>query len=230
MPRIKIEGYSSLYSHTNVDLFIGKGSGFNGMEIQNDGEKKCPSRAIVAIGNHVRTGHRCMIRTSDHDFKKGYPMVHGSLAGYAVGNVSIGDYTWIGDDVLIMKGVNIGRGVIIQARSVVVSDIPSYTIAGGHPARVFSNRDPDEVEGFFKLNIEKVNQSNYHEKLDKLEYFLQNLKNPTSAANTPHSNQQIDTSHLNKIEQQISSNNSIKVKRYTIQLKQFLFTLFKSKK
>lgn len=34
-------------------------------------------------------------------------------------------------------GVTIGEGAIIQAGSVVVSDIPKYAIAGGSPAKVF---------------------------------------------------------------------------------------------
>ena len=35
----------------------------------------------------------------------------------------------------------IGEGTIIQAGSVVVNNIPKYSIAGGHPAIVFSKRD-----------------------------------------------------------------------------------------
>jgi len=42
--------------------------------------------------------------------------------------------------------VTIGEGAIIQAGSVVVNDIPKYTIAGGHPAKVFKYRDAAHYE------------------------------------------------------------------------------------
>jgi len=49
---------------------------------------------------------------------------------------TIGEYCWIGEKVVILPGVNIGDGSIIGASSVVVSDIPPYSIAVGNPAKV----------------------------------------------------------------------------------------------
>jgi virginiamycin A acetyltransferase len=56
------------------------------------------------------------------------------------GDTVIGNDVWIGYEALIMPGVRIGDGAIIAARSVVVSDIPAYAIAGGNPARVIRER------------------------------------------------------------------------------------------
>lgn len=42
---------------------------------------------------------------------------------------------WIGDNVVIVGPVSIGRGSIIGANSVVRRDIPDRTIAAGAPAR-----------------------------------------------------------------------------------------------
>lgn len=55
--------------------------------------------------------------------------------------VTIGDGCWIGFGTTIMKGVTIGEGAIIAARSVVTKDVPPYSIVGGSPARVLSLRD-----------------------------------------------------------------------------------------
>jgi acetyltransferase-like isoleucine patch superfamily enzyme len=43
---------------------------------------------------------------------------------------------WIGNGTHIMKGVTIGEGAIIGARSVVISNIPPYALAMGNPAEV----------------------------------------------------------------------------------------------
>ena len=50
--------------------------------------------------------------------------------------VRIGRYAWIGHNVFIMKGVTIGEGAVIGVNSVVISDIPPYSVAMGNPARV----------------------------------------------------------------------------------------------
>ena len=49
---------------------------------------------------------------------------------------------WIGGGSYILKGVTVGEGAIIGVNSVVVTDIPAYSVAMGNPARVvFKNID-----------------------------------------------------------------------------------------
>ena len=78
------------------------------------------------------------------------------------GDTVIGNDVWIGYDALIMPGVTIGNGAIVSSRSVVVSDVPAYTIVGGNPARLLRERfEPDEVSALESLAwwdwpIEKV--------------------------------------------------------------------------
>jgi acetyltransferase-like isoleucine patch superfamily enzyme len=58
------------------------------------------------------------------------------------GAVKIGNNCWIGDNVAVLQGVEIGAGSIIGANSVVTKNIPPNTIAVGAPAvviRVFSS-------------------------------------------------------------------------------------------
>jgi acetyltransferase-like isoleucine patch superfamily enzyme len=43
---------------------------------------------------------------------------------------------WIGNGTHIMKGVTIGEGAIIGAKSVVITNIPAYSLAMGNPAEV----------------------------------------------------------------------------------------------
>jgi len=61
------------------------------------------------------------------------------------GDTVLENDVWLGYDVLVMPGVRIGDGAIVAARSVVVSDLPAYSVVGGNPANVLRRRFPDEV-------------------------------------------------------------------------------------
>ena len=50
--------------------------------------------------------------------------------------ITIEDGAWIGNNVIILPGVTIGRKSIIGAGSVVTRSIPPYCIAAGSPAKV----------------------------------------------------------------------------------------------
>ena len=50
--------------------------------------------------------------------------------------VRICRYAWIGQNAFIMKGVTIGEGAVVGVNSVVLTDVPPYSVAMGNPARV----------------------------------------------------------------------------------------------
>ncbi|WP_207532697.1 acyltransferase [Desertivirga arenae] len=54
--------------------------------------------------------------------------------------VTIGDDVWIGANCSILGGINIGRGAIIGAGSVVTRDVPEFAIVVGNPAKVIKYR------------------------------------------------------------------------------------------
>ncbi|WP_369759653.1 Vat family streptogramin A O-acetyltransferase [Thiomicrorhabdus sp. Kp2] len=56
------------------------------------------------------------------------------------GDTEIGNDVWIGYEATIMPGIKIGNGAIIASKSVVVSDVPSYCVVGGNPAKVIKYR------------------------------------------------------------------------------------------
>jgi virginiamycin A acetyltransferase len=61
------------------------------------------------------------------------------------GDTVIGNDVWLGYDVLVMPGVKIGDGAIVAARSVVVSDVPAYSVVRGNPAKIVRQRFPNEI-------------------------------------------------------------------------------------
>jgi acetyltransferase-like isoleucine patch superfamily enzyme len=114
----------------------------------------------VRIGDHVGVRPYCTISAaesvtiedgvvisafttiidSDHTFAAGRPNVmHNPLVSTPV---RVGEGTWIGERVAVLRGSDIGRCCIIGANSVVRGAIPDYSIAVGAPARVVgSTRD-----------------------------------------------------------------------------------------
>ena len=48
---------------------------------------------------------------------------------------NVGNDVWIGDDAVIMSGVNIGDGAIIGRGALVTKDVDPYEIVGGNPAK-----------------------------------------------------------------------------------------------
>lgn len=54
--------------------------------------------------------------------------------------IKIGNDVWIGANVTILDGVNIGNGAIIAAGAVVNKDVDDYAIVGGVPAKLIRYR------------------------------------------------------------------------------------------
>lgn len=99
----------------------------------------CEVYGPVTIGKNVMMGPEVVIFTSDHEFSKtDIPIIEQGNG--PVEPVSIGNDCWIGMRVMIMPGVHIGDGCVIGAGAVVTKDIPSYSVAGGVPARVLKSR------------------------------------------------------------------------------------------
>lgn len=119
---------------------LGKNVHFNGLRVSGAG--------AVCIGDNFHSGSGCLIITQNHN-------IHGEMlpydATYIVKTVIIGDNVWLGSRVIILPGVKVGEGAVIQAGSVVVSDIPPLSIAGGHPCKVFSMRNFEHYSRLKKM-------------------------------------------------------------------------------
>ena len=61
------------------------------------------------------------------------------------GSVTIGNDVWIGTSVTIMSGITIGDGACLAANSVIIKDVPPYTVVGGNPAKIIKQRFDQET-------------------------------------------------------------------------------------
>ena len=90
--------------------------------------------AYVRIGRYCAIGKNVSIKARTHDLRRptGNEKCSGNIRKYA--DIFIGNYVWVGDNVFIREGVNIGDHAVIAANSVVTKDVQSHAIVGGCPA------------------------------------------------------------------------------------------------
>ena len=101
----------------------------------------------LIIGNGTIIGPRLKVHTSNHNYESDMiPYNHECI----VKNVRIGQNVWIGADVTIMPGVEIGEGCVVAACSVVTKAVPPYGIIGGNPAKIIKYRNIEN----FKKNLD----------------------------------------------------------------------------
>jgi maltose O-acetyltransferase len=131
--RPKVNGFCKF----GAKLVLGANVNFNGARTYGAGK--------VYIGDNFHSGVGLRVLTQSHNY-------NGESIPYdrtvVVKDVVIGDNVWLGMNVMVLPGVKIGEGAIIQAGSVVSKSIPDLAIAGGNPAEVIRFRDKDH---YFKM-------------------------------------------------------------------------------
>lgn len=93
----------------------------------------------LSIGNKCILAQNIVISGLNHSYED----PHRSIKEQPVltDPITIGDHCWIGANVSIMAGVNIGKHVVIGAGSVVTRSVPDYHLAVGNPARLIKRFD-----------------------------------------------------------------------------------------
>ena len=100
---------------------------------------KCELHGVVHIGDHVMMGPGCIFYSYNHRFSRtDIPMDQQGFTDHEP--IVVGNDVWLGRNVIVLPGVEIGDGCVIGAGAVVTKSIPPYSIAGGVPAKVIKSR------------------------------------------------------------------------------------------
>jgi acetyltransferase-like isoleucine patch superfamily enzyme len=125
--------YAAKIDDHEPELIIGKGSLLGNYN-------HIASVRKVVFGENVLTADRVYVSDNLHEYENvNVPIVHQPVKFKS--EVSIGDGSWIGENVCII-GARIGKNCVIGANAVVTSDIPDYSVAVGIPAKVIKKYDP----------------------------------------------------------------------------------------
>lgn len=85
----------------------------------------------VSLGDSVMLAGQCYIGGGRyHSESRDVPMAEQGL--YSEGPVVIGSDVWLGAGVVVLDGVQIGRGCIVGAGAVIREDLPEYAVVSQH--------------------------------------------------------------------------------------------------
>jgi lipopolysaccharide O-acetyltransferase len=95
----------------------------------------------IGAAESVEIGRRCRLAQgvyiSDHDHDYDDLDDEENLGKRLIASpVKIGDFVWLGERVMVLKGVTIGDKTVVGAGSIVTKSLPPKVIAIGAPARV----------------------------------------------------------------------------------------------
>jgi acetyltransferase-like isoleucine patch superfamily enzyme len=112
----------------------------NNTNIEQNVHIVCHSR--ILIGDNVSITGNCSIVDVTHPYADLLnPIKIGARIKDDDSYVEIGEGSFVGYGTVILPNVKIGKHVVIGANSVVVHDIPDYSVAAGAPARILKQFD-----------------------------------------------------------------------------------------
>lgn len=161
--RCFFEGKNEVGQHTNFFGSMGYGSYIGG-----------DSLVSAEIGRFTSIGPRCTYINATHAYCEPFvttsPLFFSPNGGHNPQHESfcteqlveefryydrerelvnkIGNDCWLGSDVTLIGGVEIGDGAVVLAHAVVTKDVPPYAIVGGVPARIMGFRYDKETISF----------------------------------------------------------------------------------
>lgn len=89
----------------------------------------------VTIGERVTISQRVHLCAGTHDYQDAaMPLLKPPIV--------IADAAWICADAFIGPGVIVAEGAVVGARSVVVKNVPDWSVVAGNPAKFIKSRKP----------------------------------------------------------------------------------------
>jgi galactoside O-acetyltransferase len=144
-PKLRAVFYESTLPKCGKDLYVHSGVIFYfpynisiGDNVYFNRNVFITARDAVEIGDNVLIGPNVVINTGNHTFTD--PNIPIVQQGHTSERIVIEDDVWIASNVIILKGVRIGKGSVLAAGCVVTKDVEPYTVVAGVPAKKIKDR------------------------------------------------------------------------------------------
>ena len=146
-----------------LDVHLGDGVHLSGRATYAGANRNDGRRPRLVVGDKTYLGHRLIISCDDevrigshvhiaddvyicgYDGHPRDPIARRSEPGpvdySGKSRIVLEDDVWIGQGVMILKGVRIGAGAIVAAHAVVTKDVPAGAIVAGNPAKAVGRVD-----------------------------------------------------------------------------------------
>lgn len=152
-PYCRIEAYPPEANERRIQPILKIG---NRVTMEHGVHISCAESLIIE--DDVMIAGRCYISDNNHSFDPLGPSYKNQSANSKPTRIGTG--VWLGQNVCVLAGSDIGEGSVIGAGSVVRGHIPSYSIAVGSPARVVK-RYSFESKAWIKANEMEIKEARY---------------------------------------------------------------------
>lgn len=126
---LRYDGKTTIGYGSDIEIFPNATLSFGGGGATNIGATIICGEKIE-IGKNTMLGRHITIRDNNGSHfmnRQGYKNTRP---------VIIGDKVWLTEQCTVMPGVKIGDGAIVGALSLVIKNVPPYTLVSGHPAEI----------------------------------------------------------------------------------------------
>jgi len=88
----------------------------------------------ITVGNDVLIAANCTLAPVNHAYRERDRLIRAQGFGPSRGGIVIEDDVWIGANCVLLDGALLRRGCVVAAGSLVLGELPAYSICRGTPA------------------------------------------------------------------------------------------------
>ncbi len=96
----------------------------------------------ITIGEYAFFGHEVAVLTGTHDITK-FGRERQTTFPRSGRDVVIEEGVWVASHSMVLGPVRIGKHAVVAAGSLVLEDVPPYTVVAGRPAKMIKEIEPE---------------------------------------------------------------------------------------
>ena len=125
----------------------------------------------ISAAQSIHIGDNCMLAANVYISDSDWHGIYNRIRPFRCTKpVVIESNVWLGERVIVNKGVTIGENSVVGAGSVVTKSIPANSVAAGNPARIIKTINPKRRMLMRELLFQ--NPEHYFENQDLLDQYM----------------------------------------------------------